>query len=114
MKLKLIAVNDWLIEQFINDPNYTIDRSGVIYNQKGKILGFVKEGEAKARGKKYIYIKYKGKELKAHRIVYRKFNGNLDRELVVHHRDANGLNNNCDNLELTTQEINVIETQRGA
>lgn len=101
--------HDQLIEQFIHDDRYIIYGNGQI-TRKGKLIGYVKKTEKKLRGKQYRYVKYQGVELKIHRIIYRRYVGKLDSDTVVHHIDADSLNNDYRNLELITQELNNFAT----
>jgi hypothetical protein len=96
-----------LILELISDTRYIVKRDGTITRARdGKRLGYAKGGEASKRGKAYLYVRYKGKEIKVHRIIYAKFGGELLRGYVIHHRDANGLNPAFDNLEQVTQSAN--------
>lgn len=103
---KIEAKHNKLIKNLILDASYTILESGVI-TRKGKTLGFTKVTERKLRNKQYKYLRYKGKDLKIHRIVYCKFIGELKAGYVIHHKDDNSLNNNINNLEQVSQELNI-------
>lgn len=110
---KLIAHNDELIEQLILDDDYRISENGEIYTliartgKRSLSNKWRKAGTIKRKGKtEYKYIRYLGKKLAIHRIIYRKFNGKLEADLVINHIDGNGINNNPDNLELVTQSKN--------
>lgn len=99
---KIIAINDYLIEELIVDPLFTVGENGEIYKEsrgrKRKVGSPDKEG--------YIRVKYKNKRVFAHRIVYRKFKGKLHDDLVVEHKDGNPDNNAPYNLLLVTQKKN--------
>lgn len=96
-----------LIWQFLNDPNYAITHTGRVFNvNTGRELGYTKASEASKRRKGYLYINYRGHEIKLHRIIYRAFHGPLKQGYVVHHVDGNGLNNHVANLVQTSQRIN--------
>lgn len=98
-----------LIEEFIRDSRYQINKDGTIIRvSDNKKLGYSKKTELKMRNKQYLYVKYQGKEIKIHRIVYRKFVGELIQKMVVHHEDGNGLNNSIANLSQVTPEINSV------
>lgn len=101
----MTAKHDHLIEEIVNDSRYYVFESGRIF-KGAKEVGFTKKTEKKLRKKNYRYIKYKGVEIKIHRIIYRLYNGKLDRDMVVHHIDGNGLNNDYRNLELVTPSLN--------
>lgn len=104
---KIEAKYNWLIKEFINNSNYIIKEDGTVYNKKNKKLGYTFKSESKLRNKSYVYIKYKGKKLKLHRIIFAKFKGTLRQSYVIHHKDGNSLNNAVDNLEQVCQKTNV-------
>ena len=99
--------NDKIIEMFINDLNYIINPSGDVYNKKGKKLGFTKQTEIKLRGTNYYYIKYMGKELKIHRIIYRKFVGKFIHNYEIHHKNSDTSDNSVDNLVQVSHKENI-------
>jgi len=101
------AKHNKLIVDLIQDPNYTILENGNILNSKGKALGFTMKSEQTLRSKQYRYIKYKGKAIKVHRVIYAKFVGELRYGLIIHHKDDNGLNNHYTNLEQVSQGKNM-------
>lgn len=102
------AVHNKLIYQIINDPNYKILESGEIFNLKGDQLGYTIKSELDLRLKQYRYIKYKGKAIKIHRIIYAKFLGDLKPGKIIHHKDGDGLNNHVSNLEQCSQKMNMF------
>jgi hypothetical protein len=108
MNLKI--VNDDYIEQIINDPNYIIKETGEIITKvtrTGKVsVNNVWRNPLKTTKDGYKYISYKYKHLRVHRIIYRKFKGELNTKLVINHIDGNPANNHIDNLELVTQGKN--------
>lgn len=95
----LKSKNDKLITELLNDELYEVKKCGTI----------LFDGEPKGRKDKegYVEIYYQGKRLKAHRIVYAKFLGELDREMVVDHQDRDTSNNAVGNLRLCTQKKNI-------
>ena len=96
---KIYADNDWWIQQLIQDNNYQITSEGKVY-RKGKRLGrHDKEG--------YREIYYKGKRLKEHRIIYAKFKGKLQSDLVIEHKNGFQDDNHPSNLLLVTQKVNI-------
>jgi hypothetical protein len=92
--MPLRAKNDRLIEQFLADPAFDVRPDGTIWAGAERLGRLDKEN--------YVEIYYRGRRLKAHRIVYRKFKGELDPKMVVDHADRNTSNNHPDNLELVT------------
>jgi hypothetical protein len=114
MNLKI--VNDDYIEQIINDPNYIIKETGEILTKitrTGKVsVNNVWRNSIKTSKDGYKYIAYKYKDLRVHRIIYRKFKGKLNTKLVINHIDGDTSNNHIDNLELVTQGKNVEHSYR--
>lgn len=100
------AKNDPLIQDLLQDSQYEILETGVIL-KNGVEVGYTKKTEARVRGKGYRYISYRGFELKVHRIIYAKFNGELCPKKVVHHDDDDTMNNHKVNLKLVTQYQNM-------
>lgn len=107
---KLLATNDTYIEELINNPDYDIREDGSIYtliqrtgrksvkNNWRKLFIDVRDG--------YCSIHYKYKRLQLHRIIFRKFKGKLESDLVINHLDGNPSNNHPSNLELITHSEN--------
>lgn len=99
---RLRAENDYYIRDLIEDPSFHVRPDGRIWRTRGpvtKLCGRIdKEG--------YVEVYYKGRRLKAHRIVYAKFNGRLQCDLVVEHSDGKPSNNRPDNLIHCTQAKN--------
>lgn len=108
MNLKI--TNDYLIDEIINDENYIIKETGEILTivaRTGKVTkNKIWRNCVKTRKNKYQYIGYKYKSLQLHRIIYRKFKGELNDKLVINHIDGNPSNNHINNLELVTQGKN--------
>lgn len=106
---KLYCTNDYEISKFVNDPNYKILENGDILTRltfSGKVSKNNIWRPAGSRRRGYHTVKYYGKMLQVHRIIYAKFKGPLERDLVINHIDGNGYNNNPSNLELVTQSKN--------
>ncbi len=59
-----------------------------------------------------MYISFRKKKLAVHRIVYAKYGGQLDSELVINHLDGNPANNHVENLELVSQAANNLHRFR--
>lgn len=101
---KLKSINDNLIYELLKDESYEVKKDGTI----------LCDGEIKGRKDKegYVEIYYKSRRLKAHRIIYAKFLGELDKEMVVDHKDADPSNNDVNNLRLCTQKKNIYYRDR--
>jgi hypothetical protein len=114
MNLKIS--NDKYIEELIDDPHYIIKETGEILTKitrTGKVsVNNVWRNCVNKRKDGYQYISYKYKSLQLHRVVYRKFKGELNDRLVINHIDGNPSNNHIDNLELVTQSKNVEHSYR--
>lgn len=111
--------HDHLIYELLNSPRYEVRPDGTVWtciglngkpSQTWREAGYQNTDKS---GKTYRYMKFRGKHLKVHRVVYAKFNGQLDANLIVNHKDCNGLNNLPDNLELITQAHNNHPTKHG-
>lgn len=101
---KLKSINDKLIYDLLKDESFEIKDDGTIWRHGRKKGRKDKEG--------YIEVYYKGRRLKAHRIVYAKFKGELNKELVVDHKDTNPTNNDPGNLRMCTQGKNIYYRDR--
>jgi hypothetical protein len=108
--------NDYLIEEIINNPNYEIKENGEVFTtvaRTGKVtLNKIWRNCVYTNKNGYQCIRYKYKSLQLHRIIYRKFNGELNDKLVINHIDGNPSNNCVDNLELVTQSKNIEHSYR--
>lgn len=109
---KLLASNDNLIFELINDSNFKIHRNGKIYSvitKTGKISKnktWRQVGTILKQG--YFTVSYKNKKLLVQRVIYAKFGKlKLTPDLVINHIDSNPLNNFHLNLELVTQSRNM-------
>lgn len=102
------AKNDWLIDKLIADPRYDVRESGQVWTlialngRAGKTWRVA--GKTDKEG--YREMPYRGRYLKIHRIVYRKFKGELSAEMVVDHADRDTGNNRPSNLSLVTPQEN--------
>lgn len=73
--------------------------------EKDSVAGSV--DRTKAGQPKAWYVFVSGKRYLVHRIIWVINNGFIDPALVVNHKDNNPLNNQIDNLELTTHKGNA-------
>lgn len=106
---KLICINDHVIRELLNDSNYEIRADGTIWTRitrtgKVSVRNVWRLSGSCRRG--YCTVRYKNTMLQAHRIIYAKFKGSLESDLVINHIDGNGCNNDPENLELVTQSRN--------
>lgn len=112
---QLIATNDVHIERLLEDPLYDVRIDGSIWTRRmvtGHICDVWRECAIqinKNRGYKEFTFgtKHIRHVLQVHRIMYRKFKGPLERDLVINHIDEDPLNNSPENLELVTQSQNL-------
>lgn len=110
---ELRALHDALIRQLLTDAAFRVDPDGTIWTTRcwgKKSCEWRKAGRIDTHG--YIQISYQGKRLLAHRIVYQKFNGSLQADLVVDHKDQNRQNNKPENLQLATARSNRVYMER--
>ncbi len=106
---QLRALHDDLIRTFLQDPLYDVRPDGTIWTLKTKNGRGVKEdwheaGRYDRDG--YVQISYQQKRLLAHRIVYQRYNGSLQADLVVDHKNEVRDDNRPDNLQLATAKSN--------
>lgn len=115
---KAVCKNDDFIRALIADSNYLVFASGEIQcriNLGGHVCDTWRvcgTSERHGGNTMYRYIRYKGKRLTAHRIVYQKFIGELTPDLFINHIDGDGLNNSVENLELVTHSQNMAHNFR--
>ena len=107
--MKHESQNDHLIDQFIKDPLYKINKDGTVYtkltlNGQGITDDWREIGYKKKDG--YVRFRYKDDFLFAHRVIYRKFKGELKSDMTVNHKNLDNSDNHPDNLELISQGDN--------
>lgn len=99
--------NDHLIEEIVSGDVFKFENNGLAYsriNKQGHLcnewrrIGYPRNG--------YIRFKYKNKHIPLHRVIYRKFIGELRPEQEVNHIDGDRTNNSVANLELVTRAQN--------
>lgn len=113
MKIKRTAINDTLIDELLADPNFKVYADGTVWRRVHGVWRRTGIAQTEKNGKRYHHLKYKNRNLLVHRIVFRRFKGPLDQSMVVNHDDGNSLNNVPSNLDLMTQELNVLHCQSG-
>ena len=105
---RLRATNDDLIRQLISDPLYRVEADGTVWTLKTRAGKVGKEwriaGRRETNG--YIQVSYQKHRLSVHRIVYQKFNGSLQSDLVVDHDNRIRHDNKPENLKLVTAKTN--------
>lgn len=102
---------DHLIEELINSPIHRIHKNGFVEIKTNEGWRNLKFHSPRLK-KGYCEIKFKGKYLYIHRIIYAKFIGPLNEKLVINHKDGNGFNNTIENLELISQAENNLHRFR--
>lgn len=70
------AINDTLIKRLLKQNILKVRKNGHVVGQKLDIHG-------------YFVVIYKGKNLKAHRIAYQHFYGDLKPTMQVNHKNGN-------------------------
>jgi response regulator of citrate/malate metabolism len=105
---KIIAPNDYLIYQLIQNMDYRFLKNGKIY-KKTKIKSHNNKYQRVYEGKTtsgYSVITYKNTKLAIHRIIYLKFKNILDNTKVINHKNGNKQDNRLNNLEMITPREN--------
>lgn len=106
---KLVCVNDHLIYKLLEDSNYEVRADGSVWTRitkTGKVSVNNEWRRAGSARRGYWTLKYFGVMLQVHRIIYARFLGRLEQDLVINHKDDCGYNNEPENLELVTQSKN--------
>src|SRR3972149_4649566 len=101
--------NDNLIDDLLKDPLYKFTRKGEVFTKVTENGQGVSEVWRKAGYKKkdgYIRFRYKNQFIFLHRVIYRKYCGELDPSLTVNHKNLKNWDNRPENLELITQNNN--------
>jgi hypothetical protein len=99
---------DCKISELLTDSKYEIHEDGTIFSTatgNHLKLGF-------GRSSRYLRLNYKGKHLLVHRVIYAKFVGDLDSNMVIDHIDKNTFNNSAINLRQITASQNTSREYR--
>lgn len=113
---KILATNDYLVPEFLASPLHDVRSDGTIWTlitRTGKISITKTWRPLHSLHSGYVEVSFKGKNLRAHRIVYAKYKGELSEDLVINHKDGLTENNHPDNLELVPQSVNNLHRFRG-
>lgn len=118
---ELIASNDPFVVQLLANPNYDVRTDGSVWTRldvNGKVSSkpdfWRRCDQSKKTDHKFVSYTSDGRHIKllAHRIIYAKFNGSLETDLMVYHHDGNKLNNEPSNLKLGPQKENNLHNFR--
>lgn len=112
---QIVASNDSLIEELLNDEDYMFSSDFKLLTRRaanGHLVESFREKCVYSGKDGYKILTYKKRKLSYHRVIYRKFKGKLEPDLVINHIDGNPSNNSPDNLELVTQCYNVLHKFR--
>lgn len=115
-----LLIDGEVIKQIYNAPDYYISNYGRAFTTRnsvrwGKTFRVLKE---RIHPTNYRYLgvyvdtpsgEIERKWLRVHRVVAAAHIGPIKRNMVVSHRDNNKSNNHVDNLEITTQQNNMIQ-----
>jgi len=98
---QLTCKNDSYIYELLKDPNYEVRADGTVWTRitktgKVSVNNIWRLAGSGRRG--YYTVKYFGRMLQVHRIIYAKFKGPLEIDLVINHIDDNGYNNSPENI----------------
>lgn len=120
--MRKISVNNEDAYESVIIPNYFITKSGKIFSiyiigGQGTIdinrphelkYGTDKDGYLR------VVLSLNGQKtyIKVHQLVVEQFIGHVGEGFVINHKDGNKLNNNVDNLEITTVKDNTIHAHK--
>jgi hypothetical protein len=74
---------------------------GRIFRDSGKEVAYTKDKNG------YLIVFVKGKNLKAHRVVYSFFNGEIPNGMTINHKNGIKSDNSLNNLEVMTIQENI-------
>jgi HNH endonuclease/AP2 domain len=74
-------------------------------NKESSVVGTITYQRKTGKPQKWV-VKFNGKYLAVHRIIYVMFHSNIDKGMVVDHIDRNPLNNTIENLRVVPRLIN--------
>jgi len=105
----LESKNDGLILDLLKDPNYKVTGDGKIFtkltlNGQGISDDWREMGYVKPDG--YIRIRYKDDFLFVQRVIFQKYKGDLQPDMVIDHDDRDRSNNHPSNLKMKPQSEN--------
>lgn len=86
-----------------------VGTNGRVYKNAGDVAG-IKKDTSDCKSKRWV-VRFLGKSIYAHRLVYAIHHG-LDHNLVVDHVNGNSLDNRIVNLRVISQEINTRNSKR--
>lgn len=105
--------NIHLIKEFLNLDNdiYKVLDTGEILTKislQGHITNRFRSALIFNESSGYYQVRFKDKRLQVHRIIFQKFHGELNPDLVINHIDGCKTNNNASNLEQITHSGNML------
>ncbi len=95
--------NDYLIKEIINDPIFdgTIWAAKPLSGPASKKKTYPLRRVDCTNGRGYKIIRFNYYFILVHRIIYQKFNGNINPSLEINHKDGNKSNNKPRRLKCT-------------
>lgn len=109
------AKNDRLILEISLNPNYRVnEKVGILETlvQRNGKVGKTWRMAGYRHHSGYWFLKYQGKKLPIHRIMWALCRGFIESHKVVNHMDGNRGNNKIANLELVTRSENELHAFR--
>lgn len=106
---KLKKVLEWMIQK-----GYTIDKDGVVKNPLGKILNGTLVRQYLKIGIKIPELSISSYAVKIHKLqAYIKFKDEIFKEgILVRHLNENPLDNSYDNIEIGSQQQNMLDRSK--
>lgn len=107
----LESKNDKIIEKLLKDDKFKINRDGQIFsklteNGQGISDKWREVGTENSEG--YLRFRYDNAFLLVHRVVFRKYNGKLESDMTINHKNGDKSVNKPENLEQVPHVENNI------
>lgn len=101
-----------MYEKLIVDTESPSGLRWVSGRNKGKPAGYV-QYHTKSKRPRAWYVKYEGKLVLAHRVIYELIHGSIPDGMLIDHIDQDPTNNHPDNLRLATHSQNACNLLKG-
>ena len=94
------------------DRDYLLERYYYCRRRKTLCCRKTKKPIGTKNGMGYLCFRYKGRDAYVHRAIAQIFSDVDIKDIIIHHRDDNPLNNSKENLMLTNQRTNILKSKK--